>query len=366
MTALDLTYTDTEDALRDSVRSLLAAHCPSERVAAMYDGDATVEMELWEMVSRALELPGLGVAESLGGGGAAPREVAVVMEELGRSVAPIPFLTSSVIATRVLAACGADELVRGLVDGSRIAALAVPLSMTIPFEAGDVRVSTTGVVDGRVRAVAGAERAGVILVPALRDGVLTLLCVEPEQATTTVTPRSSLDMSRPVSDLTFASAGATELARGPEAERALESGLVLGAAMLASEQLGIAEWCLETTVEYVKQRKQFGRSIGSFQAIKHRLARLWIEVDSAGAAARNAAAAVGLAGEDALTAVLIAQAHCSDTAVLAAEECVQMHGGIGMTWEHPAHLYLKRAKADQLALGTSVHHRATLARLQGL
>ena len=366
MTVVDLTYTDTEDALRDSVRSLLASHCAPNRVTDMYDGNTSLSTELWQTVSRALELPGLGVAESLGGGGAAPREVAVVMEELGRSVAPIPFLTSSVIATRVLESCGTDDLVRTLVDGSRIAVLAVPLSTPVPGAAGDVRVSAAGLVEGSIRAVAGAEHAGLMLVPAIRDGVLTVLAVEPQPGTSTIVTRNSLDMSRPLSDVAFTGAAAIELARGPAAERALEAGLVHGAAMLASEQFGIAEWCLETTVGYVGQRHQFGRPIGSFQAVKHRLARLWIDVNAAGAAARNAAALVDGGGEEALAAVHLAQAYCSDVAVRAAEECVQLHGGIGMTWEHPAHLYLKRAKADQLALGTSAHHRAALARLLGL
>ena len=149
---------------------------------------------------------------------------------------------------------------------------------------------------------------------------------------------------------------------GP-AEAALRVALETGAALLASEQLGVAQWCFDTALAYVKQRKQFGRAIGSYQAIKHRLADLWLEVGSATAAARYAADACARGDEDAATAAAIAQAYCSDVAVHAAEECVQLHGGIGMTWEYPAHLYLKRAKSDQLALGTAYRHRARLAEL---
>jgi alkylation response protein AidB-like acyl-CoA dehydrogenase len=136
--------------------------------------------------------------------------------------------------------------------------------------------------------------------------------------------------------------------------------------LLASEQLGIAQWCFGTTLGYVKQRKQFGRAIGSYQAIKHRLADLWQEVNSAAAAARYAADTCARRDEDAIIGAAVAQAYCSGAAVHAAEECIQLHGGIGMTWEYPAHLYLKRAKSDQLAFGTAYRHRARLAELVNL
>ena len=356
----DLLYSDTEDALRESVRALLAATCPSERVTEAYDGDTSVAYDAWRAVSDAMELAGLGIDESLGGGGATSREVAVVMEELGRVVAPIPFLTSSVIATRVLVSCGAGDLVRTLVDGSAVAVLTVPLTT---MDLGDLTLPTVagGLVTGRVHAVAGCELATLMIVPALDGTVLTLQAIEPQSGSTSVTMRSSFDMTRPVADVGFTAAPATELARGADAESAVRAGLLAGGAMLASEQVGLAEWCLESTVAYTKQRNQFGRPIGSFQALKHRMARLWIAVNSARAAARNAAVLVDAGGDEAAVAVGLAQAYCSDVAVLAAEECVQLHGGIGMTWEHPAHLYLKRAKADQVALGTAAHHRAVLA-----
>ena len=129
---------------------------------------------------------------------------------------------------------------------------------------------------------------------------------------------------------------------------------------------GVAQWCFETTLAYAKQRKQFGRAIGSYQAIKHRLADLWFEVSSATAAARYAADTCARGDADAPIAAAVAQAYCSGVAVHAAEECVQLHGGIGMTWEYPAHLYLKRAKSDQLAFGTAYRHRARLAELVDL
>jgi alkylation response protein AidB-like acyl-CoA dehydrogenase len=147
---------------------------------------------------------------------------------------------------------------------------------------------------------------------------------------------------------------------------AVAAALETATALLASEQLGVAQWCFDTTLAYVKQRKQFGRAIGSYQAIKHRLADLWQEVNSSVAAARYAADTCARRDDDATIGAAVAQAYCSGVAVHAAEECIQLHGGIGMTWEYPAHLYLKRAKSDQLAFGTAYRHRARLADLVDL
>ncbi|MFD0359793.1 acyl-CoA dehydrogenase family protein, partial [Streptomyces sp. NPDC127110] len=163
--------------------------------------------------------------------------------------------------------------------------------------------------------------------------------------------------TRALADLTRDAPAPTRHAAPPGARAAVAGALLSGARLLASEQLGLAEWCLTETVAYVRTRHQFNRPVGSFQALKHRLARLWLDVASARAAARAAADALATGAPDAPLTVAVAQAYCSGVAVRAAEECVQLHGGIGMTWEHPAHLYLKRAKADSLALGTAGHHR---------
>jgi alkylation response protein AidB-like acyl-CoA dehydrogenase len=168
-------------------------------------------------------------------------------------------------------------------------------------------------------------------------------------------------MTRQLCDLRFDQAPARQIAVGPAAEQAMAAALLAGAGMLASEQFGLAEACLNTTVAYVKERRQFARPVGGFQAIKHRLADLWVAVTQCRAAARYAAdwLAAGFGPETTL-AVALAKASCSDTALKAAQEMIQLHGGIGFTWEHPAHLYLKRAKADSLALGTADAHRASL------
>jgi alkylation response protein AidB-like acyl-CoA dehydrogenase len=360
----DLLYSDTEEALRDSVRRLFADRCPPEAVARLYDAAPQDFSGVWQTLANELGLAGLLVPEQLGGAGASAREAAVVMEEIGRAVAPVPFLSSAVLATVALLHAGDTDTVTGLAAGSLTAALTVPLS-TAPGDAvAGVSTGNNGLT-GRITSVAGAIEADVLLVPVAGPDGLQLHTVARDAAGVDVSPILTLDMTRPLANIDFSGAASSRVGAG-SADDAVAAALQTGAGLLASEQLGIAQWCFETTLAYAKQRKQFGRAIGSYQAIKHRLADLWIEVNSAAAAARYAADSCARQDDDATIGAAVAQAYCSGAAVHAAEECVQLHGGIGMTWEYPAHLYLKRAKSDQLAFGTAYRHRARLAELLDL
>lgn len=355
----DLLYTDVEDDLRGSLRELLAARCHPEGVIALGDGDRSLVEPLWHAIAADLGLAGLLVPEAHGGAGASAREAAVVLEELGRAVAPVPFLTSAVVATAVLAGSG-DELVAALATGEQTAALAVPFATSV--EPAATVSAENGALVGTVTSVAGALEADVLLVP-----VRTAAGVEVHAVTDApVTPVSSLDMTRQLADVVLDGVASRVVVPAPDGDDAVRRSLQLGAALLASEQLGVAQWCLDTTVAYLKERRQFGRPVGGFQALKHRLADLYALVESARAAARYAAATAAADDPDARLAASLAQAYCADVAVRAAEECVQLHGGLGMTWEHPAHLYLKRAKADQIGLGTPDAHRAAVADLVDL
>ncbi len=316
------------------------------------------------MLANDLGLAGLLVPEEMGGQGASAREAAVVLEELGRFAAPVPFLTSAVIATSIALRAQNAELVRELVEGTVTAALTVPFSAGPATFGSDMVLTEEGVLRGSVSSVAGVLDADVLLVPVPRETGFEVHMVD--AGSVTLTPVVSLDMSRQLADINFVDAECTLIIDRTDGAAAVRDALELGAALLASEQVGVAEWCLDSTVTYLKERRQFGRIVGGFQAIKHRLADLWVEVESARAAARYAAATTAEGDPDRQVAVALAQAYCSGAAVHAAEECVQLHGGIGMTWEHPAHLYLKRAKADQLAFGTAEGHRATLAGLVDL
>jgi alkylation response protein AidB-like acyl-CoA dehydrogenase len=363
-TPLALLDTDVETDLRHTVRDLLIDRCPAEAVRATYDGDRSIVTRLWKALGIDLGLAGLLIPEEQGGAGAGVREAAVVLEELGFAVAPVPFLTSAVIATTVLLECAREadsevisDLMSSLASGEHTAALLVPLSTARNGRLAFFTVDAAGSLTGAATSVAGALEADTLLVPVAVDGGVALYAVDATAAG--LTPVSSLDMSRGLADVRLDGVPGRLLA--DDAEAAMRTGLDTGAALLASEQVGIARWCLEATVSYLKTRRQFGRVVGGFQALKHRLADLYAAVESGTAAAHYAAAALAAGDPDWLVAASVAQAYCGDLAVCAAEEALQLHGGIGMTWEHPTHLYLKRAKADQIALGTPSAHRAALA-----
>ncbi|NIH81017.1 acyl-CoA dehydrogenase family protein [Amycolatopsis viridis] len=361
----DLLYSEVEEDLRASVRDLLTDRAGFTSVLARTESAEPYDLKLWRTLAGDLGLAGLAVPESLGGQGASYREVAVVLEELGRSVAPVPFLGSAVLATTALLAAGDRELVPRLAGGELIGALAVPLTSAPESGFPDgVSANTEGALSGAVRAVVDAPVADVLIVPAAGPDGAGLYAVE--QTAATVSDVVSLDLTRRLADVSFDNASSRLLASGAEAESALRQALRAGAGLLASEQVGLAQRCLDETVAYLKQRYQFGRPVGSFQALKHRLADLYLELVSARATARHAADALATGDDEVPVAVAVAAATCSAVALHAAEESVQLHGGIGMTWEHSAHLYLKRAKSDELALGTPGRHRAALAGLVDL
>ena len=391
----DLLYSDAERALSDSLVSLLADRGGLDKALARIESAQTYDDKLWQAVAGDLGCAGLLIAERDGGAGASYREAAAAAEALGSFVAPVPFLGSAVVATSALlsiasgasatsgtpftpAKAAADLLAR-MADGGVTAALAVPFA-TAPASAfpawarlagpraGD---AATGVarLRGMVTGVADALPAGVLLVPA--DGVPHgLYLVDMSAPGVAKAPVTSLDMTRQLCDLSFDDTPGMMIASGPAATRALDAALNAGAGILAAEQIGLAQRCLDMTVAYVKERRQFARPVGSFQGLKHRLADLWVSVTQARAASRYAAACLasgaGPLSGDAKVAVALAKAYCSEVAVNAAQECVQMHGGIGFTWEHTAHLYLKRAKADSIGFGTPDAHRAALASLVNL
>ncbi|WP_329084751.1 acyl-CoA dehydrogenase family protein [Streptosporangium sp. NBC_01469] len=365
---MTLLYTEVEEELRASVRDLLADRCGAAAVLGRVESEAPYDMGLWKTLSRDIGVAGLLVPEEYGGAGASAREVAVVLEELGRAVAPLPFFTSSVLATTALLQAGEEDLIQELASGETTAALAVSLAAS-PYRPlpETVTVADGRVLNGEIRAVAGADVADVLLVPV---GTV-LYVVRTEDVRIDVVP--SLDLTRPIATVTFSGTPAGEAIGGFDARRVLN----LGAGLLASEQLGVAEWCLGTTLAYIKERHQFARPVGSFQAIKHRMADLWLDVVRARAAARNAADLLATdsgpgasrdreAVRDRELAAAVATSWCSEVAVRVAEESVQLHGGIGMTWEHPLHLYLKRAKSTEIALGTPGAHREALADLADL
>ncbi|GGV23152.1 acyl-CoA dehydrogenase [Streptomyces griseoflavus] len=353
----DLLYSEEEEALRAAVRDLLTDHCDAAGVIARIESDAPHDLSLWKSLADGMGLAGLLVPEDRGGQGATHRETAVVLEELGRAVAPVPYLTSAVVATEALLACPEPGgLLASLASGRRIGALAVGLHTAPRAAFATVRLEG-GALHGELTGIADAAVADVLLVPADDGGLYAV-----EAGAVTVTPQTSLDLTRPLARIVLDGARGRRLG---DAEPAVRRALRAGAGLLASEQLGVAEWSLTETVRHLKDRKQFNRPVGGFQALKHRLAQSWLETVNLRAAARNAADAL-TTGEDVDVAVAVAQSYAAPVAVRAAEEALQLHGGIGMTWEHPVHLHLKRAKADSIAYGTAGAHREELAELVDL
>ncbi|MFI8975268.1 acyl-CoA dehydrogenase family protein [Nocardia asteroides] len=353
----NLLYSAIEEELRDSIRGLLDKRSPWDAVLARTESDATVDLELWKTLTTEIGCAALAVDEEAGGAGASWRETAVVAEELGRSVAPVPFLGSAGIAVALLQGLGQAELLAA-VAGGEVASVALPFGTAPGDSFGGVRVQDEKLY-GTVATVADATAADVFLVP-VGDAVYR---VSAHAAGLTRTEIVSLDMTRPLVDLEFDGVAAELLAQGEHVTAEVAAALRIGAVLLASEQLGLAERCLEMALEYLRMRRQFGRIIGSYQGIKHRAADLWVQITQARAVARYAAECAATGSPDLPVAAALAQSLCSVVAQQAAEECVQFHGGIGFTWEHPAHLYLKRAKSSAIALGTPDRHRAELAAL---
>jgi alkylation response protein AidB-like acyl-CoA dehydrogenase len=341
---MDVADTPEQAALREAVRAFARRHATPEQVRATMASPSGYDPATWARLTGELGLTALAVPEALGGAGAGPGEAAVAVEELGRVLLPSPYLSSAVVALALAGAAdacpqAAERYLPGLADGSVIGALALDADVTV---AG-------GTVTGVARNVVDGAPAGVLLV---RAGD-ALVAVPGSGAV--AEPLPTLDQTRRQAAVRLDRAPA--VAAGPAAPV-----VALHRVLLAAECVAAAEHCLDVTVEYLKARHQFGRPIGSFQAVKHRAADLAVAVISAGATARTAAA------DPAALAALapLAALHCSRTFVRVAGEMIQLHGGIGFTWEHEAHLYFKRAKSSQLLLGPASALRAEIGREAGL
>ena len=387
----DLLYSDAERALSDALASLLADRGGLDKTLARVESAQTYDDKLWEAVAADLGCAGLLIPERDGGAGASYREAAAAAEVLGSYVAPVPFLGSAVVATAALLsvaegmqastgtpftpAKAAADLLAKMADGGVTAALAVPFA-TAPGSGfpASIRVARPAARRRRHRRGAAARdglrgRRRAARRGAARPGRRRAARVLPGRHGRRGRGQGAGDLARhdqaAVRPVVRRRAGHADRVR---AGRLAGAGCGPGrrAGILAAEQTGLAQRCLDMTVAYVKERKQFARPVGSFQGLKHRLADLWVSVTQARAASRYAAACLATGSADAKIAVALAKAYCSEVAVQAAQECVQMHGGIGFTWEHPAHLFLKRAKADSIAFGTADAHRAALASLVDL
>lgn len=349
---------EEQRALDDAVRDVLAGHA---RPRGVYDDDAAaVDLDLWRRLC-ALGVPGLGVADEYDGSGAGPVELALVCERLGHAVAPVPVLGHVVAAEAIRLAADdamAKEVLPELAAGTRRATF-VPQGAGIDPAPSVVAVATDAsfVLSGTIPIAFDAIGADLLVIPAA-DGDWYLV----EAEAVSILPQPTLDRTRPAAVVELVEAPGMRLGEAGSGARIGPRAIALLRALEAAEAVGIAAWALEQSRDYALTREQFGLPIGTFQAVKHRLADMLVTVENARSASYGAAWALAAdpAGS-ASTEVAMAQAVATDGAVRVTSDAVQLHGGIGVTWENDLHLRLRRAKTLQLVHGSPSWHRAQVA-----
>lgn len=369
--------TDEQALLQSTVRELFESRASTGRVREVMDTEAGIDEVLWTELA-AMGLLGLTIDEAHGGGGAGFVELSIVIEEAGRRLVPVPVLSSLVLGATVLQAAGtpqqcAQHLAAVARGTTRLALAHLDAAGRIASEPGvratPDRASGDWVLDGAAGYVVDGHSAHLVITLATTDDGPQLFLVPGDAAGLQRSRLSVLDLTRPLAHLAYTGVRVGRDARlsGGSPRTAIDVGLTAGAVALACEQAGGTQAVLEATTVYARQRVQFGRAIGSFQAVKHRLAEMLVQSEAARSAAYHAArvCAAGDADELAIAAPL-AKAYCSQVFEQAAADSIQVHGGVAFTWEHDAHLFLKRAKASKLLLGTPGHHRALLGDVLGL
>ncbi|WP_019064061.1 acyl-CoA dehydrogenase family protein [Streptomyces prunicolor] len=357
--------------LRRTVRAFLERKAPESAVRRVVDEGLGRDAEVWDQLAQQLGLHGLLVPEALGGQGTSFVEMGVVLEEMGRSLLPGPFFSNAVLAVGALTASGADELAAELLvavaEGRTIATVAFSEGLTgRPGESTAAARLAEGRwrLNGQVEAVLDGRTADVLLVVAPAGAELGLFAVPADSSGLERTPLAGLDLTREFARVCLTDVEARRI--GGDFTSGQRHVLALGTVGIAAELAGATQKILEMAVDYAKLREQFGKPIGSFQAVKHLCADIFVTAESALAVARYAARVAAEDSEGLVEAAALAKAYSSEACTLAAERNIQVHGGIGFTWEHPAHLYLRRIKSGELLFGDSAHHREELAGLLGL
>ena len=374
---MNLGISTEQRELRESVRRFLTERAPLTKVRELMETADGTDPDVWRQASAQLGLPAIAIPEEYGGAGFSFAEQAIVLEELGAALFTGPYLASAVLAATALLASDDEEakkdLLPGIAAGETVATLAFtedggswdPASIRLAA----AKTTTSGWrLDGPKSFVLDGRAADLILVVAATetDGQLSLFAVTSTADGLTRRALPTLDQTRKLARLAFHHTPARLVGEPGAARAVLDHVLDVAAVALAAEQLGGAQRALDMAVAYAKVRRQFGRSIGSFQAIKHRCADLLLEVESLRSAVGYAAAAVAAGSAELPVLAPLLKAYASDVYSHVAGENIQIHGGIGFTWEHDAHLYLKRAKASELFLGDASYHRERLATRIGL
>ncbi len=367
-------FSEEQDELRKMVRRFLEEKSPETEVRRLMATAEGYDPAVWSQMANELALQGLGIAEEFGGQGFGPVELYVVFEEMGAALLCSPYFSTVALAANALNFVGTDAdkkaYLPGIASGETIATLAITDDRGA-WDVAGIGITASGsgsdfTLSGVANYVTDGSTAGLILVPANTSKGLSLFAVEGSASGLTKTALPTMDQTRKQSRLEFNNTPAKLVGAEGGAAAGLATTLQVAAAMLAAEQVGGAQRVLDNAVDYAKNRVQFGRPIGSFQAIKHKCANMLLEVESAKSAAYYAAYCAQELNDDLPVAASLAKSYCSDAYFHCAAENIQIHGGIGFTWEHHAHLYFKRAKSSELFLGDPAYHRELLADKLGI
>jgi alkylation response protein AidB-like acyl-CoA dehydrogenase len=376
---VNFAFSEEQEELRRITRQFLEAKSPEAEVRRLMDTTEGYDPAVWSQMAQELGLQALIIPEEYGGQGFTHVELTVVLEEMGRALLCAPFFSSVVLATNTLLHSGDEaakkELLPQIASGETIATLA----FTEPngrwdaqgIEATARRDGDGWRIDGTKMFVLDGHSANLIIVAARTgDGdpaeSVSLFRIDGDADGLTRTALSTMDQTRKQAKLELSGVPATLIGTENQGWDVLARVLDLAAVGLAAEQVGGAQFVLEMSVQYAKDRVQFGRPIGSFQAIKHKCADMLVEVESAKSAAYYAAWCAAELNDELPEVACLAKAYCSEAYFHAAAENIQIHGGIGFTWEHPAHLYFKRAKSSELLFGDPTYHRELLAQRLGI
>jgi alkylation response protein AidB-like acyl-CoA dehydrogenase len=371
---VNFAFSEEQEELRRTVRAFLEDKSPSAEVRRLMETAEGYDPAVWEQMGSQLGLQGLAIPEEYGGSGYSYVELIVVLEEMGRALLTAPYFSTVALAANAILHSGDDaakkELLPGIASGETIATLAMTEDSGRWDAEGITATATKSgdgyTLDGHKMFVLDGHTANLIIVAAKTGDSISLFTVAGDAEGLTRTSLATMDQTRKQARLEFAGTPAKLLGTEGEGWPVLSRVLDLAAVALAAEQVGGAQKCLDMSVDYAKVRVQFGRPIGSFQAIKHKCADMLLEVESAKSAAYYAGWAAAELNDELPTVASLAKAYCSDAYFHAAAENIQIHGGIGFTWEHDAHLYFKRAKSSQLLLGDPTYHRELLAQRIGI
>ena len=371
---MNFAFTEEQEELRKTVRQFLDAKSSEAAVREQMETEAGFDAAVWSQMAEQMGLQGLAIPEEFGGSGYSYVELGIVLEEMGRALLCAPFFSSVVLAANTLLQSGDDAAkaahLPGIASGETIATLAFTEPSGKWDESG-ITMEASGSVDswtlnGTKMFVLDGHTANLIIVAARTGKGVSLFTVAGDAAGLTRTALSTMDQTRKQAKLEFSNTPATLLGEEGNGWNVLGTVLDLAAVGLAAEQVGGAQKVLEMAVDYAKVRVQFGRPIGSFQAIKHKCADMLLEVESAKSAAYYGMWCAAEMNDELPSVASLAKAYCSEAYFHATAENIQIHGGIGFTWEHPAHLYFKRAKSSELLFGDPTYHRELLAQAIGI